>query len=67
MSKAKVLFQVCVCGHHVYVKNRMIATISKYGSVRWEIPDDESNSLPLYVLSAVSVFAEDVARRGVTT
>ena len=65
MSKAKVDFCVCICGHHVYFKRRMIATISKHGSVRWEIPEEDSNNLPIYVLSAVQVFAADVARMAV--
>ena len=65
MSKAKVDFCVCICGHHVYFKHRMIATVSKHGSVRWEIPEKDSNNLPIYVLSAVQVFAADVARLAV--
>lgn len=63
--KAKVDFRVCICGHHVYFKRRMIATISKHGSVRWEIPEEDSNNLPIYVLSAVQVFAADIARLAV--
>lgn len=60
--KAKVDFRACICGHHIYFKRRMIATISKHGSVRWEIPEDDANNLPMYVLSAVQVFAADIAR-----
>jgi len=65
MAKAKVTFQICIIGHRAYFKNRMIATISKHGSVRWEIPEDDSNNLPMYVLSAVQMFAADVARLAV--
>lgn len=63
--KANVNFQVCICGHHVFYKRRMIATVSKHGSVRWEIPENDSNNLPVYVISAVQVFAADIARLAV--
>ena len=65
MAKAKVFFQVCLIGHRAYYKRRLLATISKHGSVRWEIPDDESNNLPGHVLAEVLGFGAEVARQSV--
>jgi hypothetical protein len=65
MSKAKVNFQPCIIGHRAWFKNRMVALISKHGSVRYEIPENEINSLPVYVISAILIFAEDIARNDI--
>ena len=63
MKKEKVVIAPCICGHHAWYGSREIATISKHGSVRWEIND--ADKLPVDVLSKVNVFAAEIARKGV--
>lgn len=65
MKKVNVTFCPCIIGHHVFYKNRMIAVISKHGSTRWEISDSEAEKLPMPVLSAVMVFASEIAKNAV--
>lgn len=60
MSKAKVLFRVCICGHHAWYRNSIIATIAKDGSFHWEVSNVKD--LPGYVLAEVSTFAAGIAK-----